>query len=96
MLENSKDILNWALGISVFMVALLFSWLLYQIGKTVKSANDTIKIAQKIVNNLDKGVESFKNKAGNLSAFLTVFGKGAQEVVKAIQKKKTKKDKKQK
>ena len=96
MLENSKDILNWALGISVFMVAVLFSWLIYQISKTIKSVNDTIKVVEKITHNVDQGVENFKNKAGNLSAFLTVFGKGAQEVIKAVQKKKTKKEKKQK
>ena len=94
MLENSKDILNWALGISAVMVAILFSWLLYQIGRAIKSANDTIKGVQKIVNSVDETLDNFKSKAGNLAAFLTVFVKGAQEVLKAVGQRKNKKQSK--
>lgn len=95
MLENSKDILNWALSISAVMVAVLFSWLLYQIGRVIKSTNDTIKSVQKIVNGVDETLEKFKSKAGNFGAFLTVFVKSAQEVLKVVSQRKAK-NKKQK
>jgi len=91
MLESSKDVLNLVLGFSILLVAALFSWVLYQMGRMIKNVNDTMKTVQKIVTNIDESINNFKSKAGNAAAFLTVFMKGAQEVVKTINKKRSKK-----
>jgi hypothetical protein len=89
MLETSKDLLNILLGSSALIIALLFSWLLYQTARTIKGVNDTIKIVQSIARNVDEGVNNFKSKAGNAAAFLTVFIKGAQSILATVNKKKT-------
>ncbi|MBT4516352.1 MAG: hypothetical protein HOC78_00450 [Candidatus Komeilibacteria bacterium] len=89
MLETSKDLLNIMLGSSALIVALLFSWLLYQTARTIKGVNDIIKVVQNIVSNIDEGVNTFKDKAGNAAAFLTVFIKGAQSILTTVNKKKT-------
>ncbi len=91
MLESSKDVLNLVLGLSVLLVAVLFSWVLYQMGRMIKNVNDTMKTVQKIVKNVDEGIDNFKSKAGNAAAFLTLFVKGAQEIAKTVNKKRDKK-----
>ncbi|MCD4760973.1 hypothetical protein K8R42_03685 [bacterium] len=91
MLETSKDLLNILLGVSVVLVAILSSWLLYQMARAIKGVNDTIKIVKNIANNIDQGVEQFKSKAGNAAAFLTVFIKSAQSILQTVQTKKSKK-----
>ncbi|MBT4210107.1 MAG: hypothetical protein HOE19_04315 [Candidatus Komeilibacteria bacterium] len=91
MLETSKDLLNIMMGSSVLLVALLFSWLLYQTARTLKGVNDTIKVIQNIIGNIDEGVTTFKSKAGNAAAFLTVFIKSAQSILTTIDQKKTRK-----
>ena len=98
MLETSKDLLNILLGVSVTLVAVLFSWLLYQMARAIKGITDTIKIVKNIAKNVDEGVKTFKDKAGNAAAFLTVLIKSGQEILKSVQKKKTtrRKTKKQK
>jgi len=89
MLETSKDLLNIMLGSSVLLIAILFSWLLYQSARTIKGLNDTIKIIQNIVNNVDEAVNNFKSKAGNAAAFLTVFIKSAQSILSTVKEKKS-------
>ena len=93
MFETSRDLLNLLLGFSVTLVAVLFSWVMYEIAKTIKGVNDTIKIVQKIAKGIDEGVENFKSKAGNAAAFLTVFIKSAQSILETVNKKKTAKKK---
>lgn len=89
MLETSKDLLNILLGTSVFVVALLFSWLLYQSARTLKGLNDTMQSVQSLIRNIDEGVKNFKNKAGNAAAFLTVLIKSAQSILDTVSKKRT-------
>lgn len=96
MLETSRDLLNILLGVSVLLVAILFSWVLYQGGRAMKGINDTIKVVTNIANNVDEGVKIFKDKAGNAGAFLTVLMKGGQEFIKTVQKKKAGKKKTEK
>ena len=88
MLETSKDLLNIMLGSSVLIVALLFSWLLYQTARTIKGANDAIKLVQNLVNNIDDCVKTLKSKAGNAAAFGAIIVKGAQSILANINKKK--------
>ncbi|OGY95800.1 MAG: hypothetical protein A2611_03435 [Candidatus Komeilibacteria bacterium RIFOXYD1_FULL_37_29] len=95
MLETSKDLLNIMLGSAVLIVALMFSWLLYQTARTIKGLNDTMQVVQDLVKNIDEGVKNFKSKAGNVAAFFTVILKSAQTILAAINKK-TSSTKKQK
>ena len=98
MFDTSKDVLNIMLGSSVLIVALLFSWLLYQSARTIKGLNDTISSVQNLIRNIDDGIKNFKNKAGNAAAFLTVLIKSAQSILNTVsgKKKTSSKTKKQK
>lgn len=97
MLDTSKDVLNIMLGSSVLIVALLFSWLLYQSARTLKSLNDAMSSIQNLVRNIDEGVKNFRDKAGNAAAFLTVLIKSAQSIIDTVsQKKSSSRAKKQK
>lgn len=89
MLDTSKDLLNIMLGSSVVLVALIFSYLMYQMARTIKGVNDTIKIVENIAKNIDEGVNNFKSKAGNAAAFLTVFIKSAQSILETVKDKKS-------
>ena len=93
MLETSKDLLNIMLGSSALLVALLFSWLLYQGARTIKGVNDTIGTVQSLVKNIDEGVNNFKSKAGNAATFLTVFIKSAQSILATVNNNKSSKKK---
>lgn len=85
MLETSKDVLNLLLGFSIVMVAILFSWVLYQMGKILKDVNETVKVTKNIAHSIDEAVAKFKNRAGDVAAYLTVLAKGGKEIVKIIQ-----------
>jgi len=87
MLETSKDALNLLLGFSVLWIALWFSWILYQIGRTLKGVNDTIQIVRNIAENINDGIHTFKTKAGNAAALLNFLAKAGQEFTKKIQRK---------
>jgi hypothetical protein len=89
MLETSKDVLNLLLGFSVLWVALWFSWILYQIGRTLKGVNDTMDIVKNIAENINDGINTFKTKAGSAAALLTVLTKAGQEFTKKIQRKRS-------
>jgi len=91
MLETSKDLLNILLGVSVLIVALLFSWLLYQSARTLKGLNDTMSSVQNLVKNIDEGVKNFKSKAGNAAAFFTVLMKSAQSILDTVNRKRANK-----
>jgi uncharacterized protein YoxC len=84
MLATSKDVLNLLLGFSVVLVAIVFSWVLYQIGKTLKGVNETVKVTKNIAHNIDEAVANFKNRAGDVAAYMTVLAKGGQEIFQII------------
>ena len=88
MLETSKDLFNIMAGSSILIVALLFSWLLYQTARTIKVANDALKLVQNLVNNIDDCVKTLKSKAGNAAAFGAILVKGAQSILTTINNKK--------
>jgi translation initiation factor 2B subunit (eIF-2B alpha/beta/delta family) len=94
MLETSKDALNLLLGLSVLLVAVFFSWMIYQMGRMLKKANDTISGIQNVVTSIDELVKKFKEKSGDAMTYLTVLIKSGQEVMNFIQKKKTTRNRK--
>lgn len=89
IIENSKDILNLLLGLSVVMVATVFAWLLYQMGRTIKKANQ-------IMDNVQKITATFREKAAATATAINLFGKTLETVIRHVSESKAKKNKKQK
>lgn len=89
IIENSKDILNLLLGLSVVLVAIVFAWLLYQMGRTIKKANQ-------IMDNVQKITSTFREKAAATATALNLFAKTLETVIRHVSESKANKNKKQK
>ena len=87
MLETSKDVLYLLIGFCLVWLSLWFSWIPYQIGRTLKNFNKTIESIQGIVNSLQEGVNTLKDKTSGAAAYLTVLIKSGQQLMQMIQKK---------
>lgn len=96
MLETSKDVLNLLLGFSVLIVAVFFSWMIYQMGRMLKNVNDTIKGVQNVVTSIDEIIKKFKDKAGDAMTYLTVLIKSGQEIMSFVKKQKSNRSRKKK
>jgi len=98
MLENSKDLLNILLGVSVLMVAIFMSWVFYQIGRMIHNTNRVIEAAQNFVKSLHQGFDKLKEKSTTAAAYAGLILKGAEQFFAMMQKRSQKRsaDKKQK
>ncbi len=92
MLETSKDLLNISIGFSVLLISVLFSWILLEIARTIKSVNKTVGGVQKIVDTIDNAVDKISDKMGNAVSLLAVLAKGGQQVIDIMHNKKEKKE----
>ncbi len=90
MLETSKDLLNVVLAISVFLVAVFFSWILYQMGRALKGVNDIIKNVQEIVESAKEAVNTIKSKGAQAAGVLNLAVKAGQQIIKQVNKRKAK------
>ncbi|PWB39106.1 MAG: hypothetical protein C3F02_00600 [Parcubacteria group bacterium] len=90
MLETSKDLLWLLLGISIFMIACFSSWVIYQIGRSIKGINNIIQKGQSIANSVDQGVKELKDKSGHAAAYISLFIKGGLEILKSLQNRREK------
>lgn len=88
MFDTSKDVLNLVLGLSIFIVALALSWLLYQMAKTFRSINQVAEGAEKIIKAIEESIERFKDKTSNIATYLTVVLKTGQQILEMVQNKK--------
>lgn len=97
MFSTSRDILNWLLGISVLLVAVWFSWLLFQMARTLKNINRTLEGIQKITTSIESGLENLKSKTSHLAAWGTLILKLGEQVINVLKdkavKRKTNKNK---
>lgn len=100
MFSTSNDVLNWLLGVSVLIVALLLAWLLYQMARTLKNINKTLEGIQKITTSVETGLENLKNQTSHLAAWGALMLKLGEQVVQMIkdksEKRRTSKNKEQK
>lgn len=100
MFSTSHDILNWLLGVSTLLVALLLAWLLYQMARTLKNINKTLEGIQKITTSVESGLENLKSKTSHLAAWGTLMLKLGEQVIQVVKdksaKSRTNKNKEQK
>lgn len=89
MFDTSKDILNLVLSISIFLVAVAISWLLFQMAKTFRSINRVSEGIEKIVKGIEEGVEKFKDHTSNIATYFTVVLQTGQKILEMIQNKKS-------
>lgn len=95
MLESSKDLLYILLGVSIFMVAAFFSWVLYQIGQSIKGFNDVIHKVKSIADSIHEGITELKDKGNHAASYIGLFIKGGMEILKHLQKRRARSGKSQ-
>ncbi len=87
MFNESRDILNWLLGISVLLVACWLSWLLYQMGRTLKNVNQTLEGIQKITSSIQNGLETLHEKTSHLATYFSIVLKLGEQILNMIKNK---------
>ena len=80
MLETSKDVLNILLGVSVLMLAIWLSWVLYQVGKTLQNINRAMSMVQQAAESIRQLIDKLKDKASNIGTYLALIAKGGEQI----------------
>lgn len=93
MLETSRDLLNVLIGLSVLMVAVFFSALLYQMIRGIKNINDTTAKFKNIADTIHQGLTDLKSHSSATAAYVGLFIKGGLEILKQLQNRKANKNK---
>ena len=88
MLENSQDILNILLGLSILWLTLWISYLLFQLSKTLRIINKTVKGIEYALESFNELIKKIKGKVNNMGAYFTVFLKSGEKILEMIQDKK--------
>ena len=77
MLETSKDLLNILIGVSVFIVAILLSYLFYQMASMIRNVNKTMSSIQNMVEGVNQLVKKIKEKTDSAGNYVALFIKSA-------------------
>ena len=88
MIENSQDILNILLGISVLWLVLWISYLLYQLSKTLRLVNKTVSGLEYALESFNDLLKKVKGKVNSTGAYFTVLLKSGQKILEMIQNQK--------
>lgn len=96
MLETSKDVLNILLGVSVLMLAIWLSWVLYQVSKTLQNINKAMSMVQQVAESMHQLIDRLKEKASNLGTYLALIAKGGEQIFDFVKERQAKKSKKTK
>ena len=80
MIENSQDILNILLGISVLWLVLWISYLLYQLSKTLRLVNKTVSGLEYALESFNDLLKKVKGKVNSTGAYFTVLLKSGQKI----------------
>ena len=91
MLETSKDVLNILLGVSVLMLAIWLSWVLYQVGKTLQNINKAMSMVQQVAESMHQLVDRLKEKASNFGTYLALIAKGGEQIFDFVKERQNKK-----
>lgn len=91
MLETSKDVLNILLGVSVLMLAIWLSWVLYQVGKTLQNINKAMSMVQQVAESAHQLIDKLKEKTSNLGTYLALIAKGGEQIFDFVKERRAKK-----
>lgn len=101
MLENSKDLLNIAIAISVFGIALMSVYAIFYLTMILRQAFKIVKEMRDRIHKLDELMKLMKDKIEHSTSYLLLIGEGVKKLVDVIKertgdKKSEKKSKREK
>ncbi len=88
MIETSKDILNLLLGFSVVWLVIWFSYLLFQLSKTLRLINKTVEGVEFAVEGFNNLIEKLRKKLNSTGTYFTILLKSGQKILEMINDKK--------
>lgn len=90
-LDNSKDILNLSLAISVFGLAFILGWILIYFLIIIRHLVKVVESIEDKVKKVDEFVSMAKQKMESVSSYLPMLAAGVKELVSYFLEKKSKK-----
>lgn len=94
MIENSKDILNITLAVSVFGLTAFICWGLYYLSMSLKQVFKAAHEIGAIFDKIDKLLDTAKEKLDHSASYLFLIGEGVKKLVDVVGKYTDRKSKK--
>jgi hypothetical protein len=92
MLENSRDILNWALALSSLTIAFFICWGLYYLISTFRRGFHLIKKGEGLIFKVENLIDSIKSKVSSSASYLFMITELVKKVSRIIKNKQSQND----
>lgn len=94
MFENSKDILNITIAVSVFGIAFFLCWGMYYLNMTLRQIFKATGEMRDRFHKIDELVDAIKDKISHSASYLFLIGEGVKKLVEIVGRYTDKKNKK--
>ena len=81
MIENSKDILNFAIALAVLSVAGFGAWAVYYMARILQQAFKIMKEMRDRISKIDELIKTLKDKIEHSTSYLLLIGEGVRKLV---------------
>lgn len=87
MFENSKDVLYWAIAISVVGFTALAVWAMYYLARILQQVFAVIKEMRDRLHKVDELIKTLKEKIEHSTSYLLLISEGIKKLVDLIKEK---------
>ncbi len=84
MFENSKDLLNIAIALSVFGFAVFSCWAIYYLARILGTVFGAVKDMRDRLHKLDELIKAIKDKIEHSTSYLLLISEGVKKLVEVI------------
>jgi predicted PurR-regulated permease PerM len=87
MFENSKDVLNWAIAVSVVGFTAMAAWGMYYFARIMQQAFKVIREMRDRLHKIDEIIQSIKDKIEHSTSYLLLISEGIKKLVEVLKEK---------
>lgn len=95
MFENSRDLLNIALGSSILGVSFFLAWAIYYFARLFQQIFKIVKEMRSRLSLLDDLIRTLKEKIEHSTSHIVLIAEGVKKLVEVIKERSEKKEKKE-
>ena len=92
MLQNSNDVLNLVLALSILMVAVALTWAMVYAIKILKSFSDLSRAVRSTIDSIQSAIAHWQHKIESTASYLPLIMGGISKIVSYFSKKKRQHD----
>ena len=92
MFENSRDILNYSLALSVLVLTFLMAWILVYVVKIFREMERVVRDVTRAVEKFTDMIDFAKDKISNAAAVIPLVIKSSEKIFELIRTLRDKKD----